>query len=322
MDGIAAASPIVITPTVLQAQTQARLAQDQAQIATLENQVSSGVAVQVASDNPVQAANILGLQASVTRTSQYSTNAQDGLGWLTLANSTVSSVMNVLQQVQSSVQSISGAALTGTSTALTGIRTAVTGALNQLINLANAQYAGQAIFSGTGNPTQAYAATGTYLGAGTAPTRTVAPGTHVAVSVTGTQIFGTGATGLLSKVTTVKGTPGNLGVLQRIVNDLTKGAKGTATAVHRATTTDLSALQAAMSTVAAQAAKLGASQQAMQGYAGQATAASTALTQELSSTQDVNLAQAVTELQLQQTSYQAALYAASQLHTQSLVSYL
>ena len=60
----------------------------------------------------------------------------------------------------------------------------------------------------------------------------------------------------------------------------------------------------------------------MQGFAAQATASTSALQQELGAAQDVNMAQAITNLQLQQTSYQAALYATSQLHTDSLAEYL
>jgi flagellar hook-associated protein 3 FlgL len=194
-----------------------------------------------------------------------------------------------------------------------GISDAITSALEQLANLANTQYAGQAIFAGTGNATQAYSSTGTYLGAGTSPTRTVAPGSQVAVSVTGPTIFGSGTTGLLSIV------PGNLGVLAQIVQDL---EAGTAASIQAATTTGLGALQKAISTVETAAGTLGANQQAMQGFATQATASASALQQELGAAQDVNMAQAITNLQLQQTSYQAALYATSQLHTDSLAQYL
>jgi flagellar hook-associated protein 3 FlgL len=310
---IGAISPIVITPEVLASSMVTSLTADQASIASLENEVSTGLSVTVASDNPAQAANILQLQSGVTRARQYVTNAQDGVSWLTLANSTVSSVMNVLQQVQSAVQSITGDEASGSATAITGISSVVNSALAQLLDLANTQYAGQAIFSGTGNPTQAYAADGTYLGAGTAPTRTVAPTTRIAVSVTGPEIFGTGSTGLLSKV------PGNLGVLAQIATEL---EKGTAASLGKAATTGLGALQAAIGVVAAQAGKLGADQQAMEGFSAQATAAATALEQELGNAQDVNIAQAITNLQLQQTAYQAALYATSQVDASSLVKYL
>ena len=313
MSSVGATGPVIVTPNVLSTSLVNDLNNDQSGIATLENEISTGYAVTSPSDNPAQVANILQLQSGVVRANQYAANAQDGVSWLSLANSTVSSVLSVLQKVQSTVESISGSNLSGTSSTVTGISDAVSSALQQLLNLSNTQYAGQAIFSGTGNPAQAYSSTGTYLGAGSAPTRTVAPGSQVAASVTGPQIFGSGTTGLLSTV------PGNLGVLAQIVQDL---QAGTAASIQKATTTGLGALQTAMQTVETAAGTLGADQQAMQGFATQATASATALQQELGSAQDVNMAQAITNLQLQQTSYQAALYVTSQLHTDSLTEYL
>lgn len=309
MTGISTSVPVVVTPNVLATSMVANLTADQASMAKLENQIATGQAVTLPSDNPAQAANILQLQSGVTRANQYSTNAQDGVSWLTLANSTVTSALNVLRQVESAVQSISGDRLSGNASAIAGLSTAVTGALHQLRDLANTQYAGQAIFSGTGTPKMAYDATGNYVGGTTVPTRTVAPGTSVAVSVTGRAIFGTGTTGLL----------GNTGILSRILGDL---QTGTTASLNAAATTELGNLQTAIGVVQAQAGQLGANQQTMQGFATQATAAASALQQELGNAQDVNMAQALTNLQLQQTSYQSALYVTSQLKTESLVNYL
>ncbi|MGH9082839.1 MAG: flagellin, partial [Acidimicrobiales bacterium] len=310
---IDASIPVVITPSVLATAMLGNVNADQSALARIEKQVSTGYAVNVASDNPAQAANILQLQSGVTRANQYATNAQDGMSWLSLANSTVSSVLNVLQRVESAVQSITGDELSGNTSAVAGLTNVVTGALKELVNLSNTQYAGQAIFSGTGKPTQAYSTTGSYLGAGTPPTRMVAPDTKVAVSVAGPTIFGTGTTGLLSQVS------GNLGVLARVLTDL---KTGTTASLGQAATTGLADLQTAMGVVEAQAGKLGADQQSMQGFSTQATASATALGQELGDAQDVNMAQALTNLQLQQTSYQAALYVTSQLKTDSLINYL
>ena len=304
------ASPIVVTPSVLAASLQQDLRSNQAQIATSETQIATGRAVNLPSDNPAQAANILQLGAAVSRAQQYSANAQDGVDRLSLANATVNSVMGVLQQIASTLEGLTGDQTTGNATATAGVLTSLKSARAQLIDLANTSYAGQAIFSGTGTPTRAYDTTGTYVGAGTPPTRTVAPGTTVSVSVTGPTVFGpTGPTGLLGKT----------GILARVIKEL---ATGQPASISKAATTGLSELQAAMSTVASQAGQLGADQQAIQRFAEQATATVTALEQKLAAAQDVTMAQAITNLQAQQTSYKAALYVTSQLNTESLVTYL
>jgi flagellar hook-associated protein 3 FlgL len=309
MSSLSGLGPIIVTPQVMTQQFVDNLTADQATLAHLENEISTGNAVNVPSDNPTAAANILQLQSAITRANQYATNSQTGVSKLSLANSTVNSILDVLQQLNSAVTGISGADLTGNPAAIAAVAQEVTSAQSQLVNLANTQYAGEAIFSGTGNPQTAYDQNGNYLGAGNAPTTTVAPGTQVAVGVTGPAIFGTGSTGLL----------GPTGVLGQIASDL---QAGTQAGIQAAQTTGLAALQSAMQTVETQAAVLGANQQAMQGFATQATGTVTSLTQELGNLQNVNMAGAITNLQLQQTTYQAALYATSQLNTLSLTQYL
>lgn len=320
MTSITSTTPIVITPSLLASTLDTGLATDQSNLASLEQQIATGNAINLPSDNPAGAATMLQLQGSLTRANQYSSNAQDGKGWLTLANSTVGSVLSNLQQVLSLVQGASGSSLTGQSTTLKATADQVAAALQSITNLANTTYAGsQLLFAGTGGTTQAYDKNGNYLGGGNPPTRTVAPGTKVPVSLTGPEIFGSGTSGLLGtgKGTVPGGTtPTPTGVLQQIVNDLSSGN------LSALRGSDLTALQNALSTVENAAGTLGAYQQQMQGFAAQATSSANALTQQLGSVQSTNVAQAITSLQLQQTAYQEALYATSQLSTDSLAKYL
>lgn len=326
MTSINSTMPIVVTPNLLASTLDAGLSTDQSNLASLEQQIATGNAINVPSDNPAGAASLLQLQASLTRANQYSSNAQDGTGWLTLANSTVGSVLSNLQQVESLVQGISGSSLTGQSTTLKATADQVAAALTNITNLANTTYQGnQPLFAGTG--ASAYDTNGNYLGAGSAPTRTVAPGTQVPVSLTGPQVFGTGATAVLGNGQgTVPGSSPPVatptGVLQQIVNDLQSAAGGSTTALKAVEGTDLTNLQSAISNVESAAGTLGAFQQQMEGFAQHATASVTALTQQLGNVQSTNVAQAITSLQLQQTAYQEALYATSQLSTDSLAKYL
>jgi flagellar hook-associated protein 3 FlgL len=313
---IDAIRPVITTPAVMAGSITNDLTNDQASISALENEVATCYSVTVASDNPAQAANILQLQAGVTRARKYETNAQDGVSWLSLANNTVGSVLTVLNQVESAVEGLSGYETTGNSAAVAGVGTVVTNARAQLIDLANTQYAGQAIFSGTGTPVKAYDATGNYAGAGAAPSRTVAPNSTVPISVTGPAIFG------ITKPTATPKSTGLLGPAGLLQQMATLLAKGTSTSITKVATTLLGTLQKAMANVESQAGTLGADQQAMESFSSQATASATALEQELAAAQDVTMAQALTNLQLQENSYQSALYVTSQLDGLSLVNYL
>lgn len=313
------ASSLTPTPQTIAGQLTSAITADQAQQATLESEISSGSVVSQPSDNPALAAEVITLNASATRAQQYVSNATAGEGWLQQGTSTLNQALSVLQTITSAVESVSGEALSGQKAAITGIATQVASGLQQLLGLANTTYGGQAIFSGTGNPNKAYDASGNYLGSTTtAPSETVAPGVTVTTGVLGPSVFGSGTTGLLTGAgNTSPSTSGNpVGVLQQIVNDLNSG---NLTAVE---TTDLPNLQAATATVESAAASLGADYQNMQAFTAQATATQAALQTQLGTMQDVNLAQASTQLSEAQTSYQAALWATSQISQDSLVQFL
>lgn len=337
MTSIASSMPIVITPNDLTNSMTQGLTSDAANMATLEEQVSSGNAINYASDNPSGASTILQLQGAVTRANQYSTNATDGVGWLDLGNSTASSVITALQSLQSTIEGVSGANLTSEPSTITSTSAQVSSALAQLINLANTtEEGGQPIFAGTGSATQAYAVTtnpttgakyATYVGNSTVPTRTVAPGTQIAVAVTGQELFGptTSAGG-----STTPDLLGQNGLLNDIItnlntasSDLSSGNKAGATAaLAQVTGQNLTDIGTALSQAEDAAGALGANQQEVQNFSTQATNSLTSIQTELGSVQDTNMAQALTNLQAQQTAYQSALYATSQLHSDSLVQYL
>ncbi len=301
------------TPQTIAGQLITSIGTDQSQIATLQEQISTGMVINQPSDNPALAADVMTMNSSLTRAQQYVSNAADGQGWLAQGTSTLNQVMSALQSITSAVESVSGQALSGQTAAVNGIAAQVASGLQQILGLANTTYNGQAIFAGTGSTTQAYDSTGTYLGNTTAPSRTVAPGTQVTIAQIGSTVFGSGTAGLL---TGAGATSGSVGVLQQIVNDLKAGNLSAATGA------DLQNLQAATATVANAAATLGANYQNMQAFSAQATATQQALQTELGNLQDTNLPKAATQLTEAQSSYQAALWATAQVSQQSLVQFL
>jgi flagellar hook-associated protein 3 FlgL len=300
---------ISYTPAVIADQLISGLNSDDAQQATLEEQLSTGDMINQPSDNPAGAAELLQLNGSLARTQQYAANATDGSGWLSLGNSTMNQIMSALQSVEQTVSSVTGAALANEPGALQSLAAQVSSARSELINLANTTYGDQAIFAGTGNVSQAYDANGNYVGGGSAPTRTVAPGVQVAVGVTGDQVFGTGASGLL----------GSTGVLAQIASDLQTGTTASLANVQGA---DAQALSAAITQVSDQAAQMGANYQQMQAFATQATNTEQVLQGQISGIDSTNVAQVSTQLTQAQQSYQSALWATSQLSQDSLVQFL
>ncbi|MDA8280841.1 MAG: flagellin [Actinomycetota bacterium] len=310
MTAISFSSPALSpTPQTIAGQLITSIGTDQSQIATLQEQISTGTVVNQPSDNPALAADVMTMNSSLTRAQQYVSNAADGQGWLQQGTSTLNQVMSALQSITSAVESVSGQALSGQTAAVNGIAAQVASGLQQILGLANTTYNGQAIFAGTGSTTQAFDSSGTYQGNSTAPSRTVAPGTQVTIAQIGSTVFGNLLTG-------AGVTSGSVGVLQKIVNDLRSGNLSLATGI------DLQHLQTATATVANAAATLGANYQNMQAFSAQATATQQALQTELGNLQDTNLPKAATQLTAAQNSYQAALWATSQISQQSLVQFL
>ncbi len=300
---------ISYTPNVIASQLLSSLDANQAQQATLESQLSTGNLVNQPSDNPTLAGSLLASSSSLARAQQYSTNASDATAWLGLGTSTLNSLISTLQSAKQSVMSLSGNSLANPQGAVAGTTAALQATMQQVLSLANTTYGNQAIFSGTGNVTTAYDSSGNYVGGGNAPTRTVGPGVSVSVSATGPSVFGTGSTGLL----------GPTGVLSKLIADV---STGTPASINTAATTDLAALDSAIQNVTNQAASLGAAYQSVQTYATQATSVQTALQTQISTQNSVNVAQATTALTQAQNSYQAGLWATSQIELHSLVSYL
>jgi flagellar hook-associated protein 3 FlgL len=300
---------ISYTPSIIADQLISGLNSDQAQQANYEEQLSTGDVINQPSDNPSGAAYLLQLNGSLSRAQQYASNATDGSGWLSLGNSTMNQILSALQQVQQTVLSVSGASLASEPGAMQALAAQVTSARQELINLGNTTYGGQAIFAGTGNVTQAYDQNGNYVGGGSAPTRTVAPGVQVAVAVTGDQVFGSGSTGLL----------GSTGILAQIAQDL---QTGTTASLNNVETTDAQTLSTAITQVSDQAAQMGANYQRMQAFSQQATNTQQALQAQISGIDSTNVGQVTTELTQAQQSYQSALWATSQLSQESLVQFL
>ena len=280
------------------------LMNNQAKMDELQNEITTGLRLNKPSDDPGGMVVALSSQSSLTRMTQYATNITDGLGQLAQSTSSLASIGDSLTQVRSLVlQAVNG---TPTAATLGAISSQIQGIRANVLASMNVQYAGRPVFGGDGAATQAFASDGTYTGNASAPTRTAAAGTSVAVGMTGTAAFGTGATGVL-------------GALDQIIGHLNSG---TAADVESLRGPDLTSLTGADNLTQAASATTGAAYNQLQNLQTQNQSVSLALTSRLSSVQNVDMAQALTDLKTAESSYQAALYATAQTNRQSLVNFL
>jgi flagellar hook-associated protein 3 FlgL len=265
-----------------------------------QQQLSSGKLISRASDNPGGAVAAMQLRSDIALQQQYSRNADDGVGWLGVADSTLSTVHDEVTRVRDLlVQGMN----TGASSpdARAALATEITGIRDAVLNLANARYLNRPVFGGTTTGQLAFDQTGTYIGDGGTVQRTVGDNTKVRVDVDGTAAFGTGTTQLFS-------------VLNDAANALNTNPSALP-AVLDSLDTAAAAVRTAQSTVGARYNQLTQTQQT-------ASDRVLSLTTQLSDIEDIDLPKTITDLQLRQTAYQAALAATAKVVQPSLVDFL
>ncbi len=120
---------------------------EQSQLNQTEQQLSSGKSILTPADNPAGSAQILNLNQSIANTAQFQTNASAANARLSLEDSTLTSVTNLLQSLRSLAVEANNATQSNSSRA--AIAQQVNQGLQQLVGLANTQDAnGEYIFAG------------------------------------------------------------------------------------------------------------------------------------------------------------------------------
>ncbi|MBE1159537.1 flagellar hook-associated protein FlgL [Dyella sp. 7MK23] len=158
-----------------------------------QNEISTGYAINVASDNPVGAAQIVGLNHIMAENTQYTSNINSANTRLSTETSTLSSVSNLLNSVNDiGLGAINGAM---SSSDLSNMATQLTQYRNELVQLANTTDAnGQALFSGTSNTTTPFvmnSSTGavTYAGNDQQSFSAIGAGLQIASNDPGSSLF-------------------------------------------------------------------------------------------------------------------------------------
>jgi flagellar hook-associated protein 3 FlgL len=163
----------------------------EAAIAQTQQQISSGKQFSTPAQNPAAASQVLGLQATLTQTAQYGTNANLAQSRLSIEDNTLSSVVNTLQSVRS--LALEGANASSDASTRATIATQIQGDAQSLLQLANTQDGnGQYIFGGTATSTAPFSLTGSGVSfAGTQSQRLVQIGSNVQIADgdTGANVF-------------------------------------------------------------------------------------------------------------------------------------
>lgn len=289
-----------ITTNTLMRSAQLNLQGNMASLAKLQDQASSLKKIGRPSDDPSGAANSLQVRAEQRATAQYQRNITDGTGWLTTVDSTMATVGDLINRVRDlTVQGANDGSMS--PTAKEAIAVELESLREELMSQANTRYLGRTVFAGNSDAGVAFNPDLTFTGeAGSAVTRRIDGSTTVRVDADGDAVFGTGAASVFALVDT-------------IVADL----RGGTNVGPRLTELDsrLEALNGHRATVGTRHSQImRADEMNLQ--------QSIALETQRSSIEDIDLAKAVLDLQLQEMSYQSSLAVTARVLQPTLMDFL
>jgi flagellar hook-associated protein 3 FlgL len=269
---------------------------------TSEQQVSSGLRVSQASDDPSAAADIIQLSTQSTETNEYTQNLTLAQSSLNTADSTMTNIQNIIDRLNTLALSTQNGSATDASSTVSEISSLE----SQLVSLANTTNdQGQYIFGGTVTNQPPYTQNSdgsvTYSGNSSPVTYQVGTNTTLQTQIPGSQIFN-GSVDIFSTISS-------------LVSALQSGDQNGITQA----TQDLQTFSGNVSTANTQVGSLLDTAQSLQT---QYTNSSTTLTQDLQNVQDADTATAITQLEQGQTSLEATLQVGAQISQISLLKYL
>ena len=268
--------------------------------ANIQEQLSSGKVINRPSDSPTGTVSALQLRAENRALQQYSVNANDGMAWLDMADTALTTTSTQLNRVRDLVlQGINTGSASDTSPA--ALAAEVDALRQSLVGVSNTSYLGRPIFGGNTPGEQAYSSTGTYQGDAGKVNRTIGDGDPVQVNLTGPEVFGTGNDNLFNVLSSIsdamKNDPSKLGAELKRLDSVSINVK-----------TGLS--------------QVGARYNRIESMKNSADNRIITLNSQLSAVEDIDLPATIMEMQLQQTAYQAALSATAKVIQPSLVDFL
>lgn len=291
-----------ITQGLLVSRTRDQLATRLDQFATSQRRLASGKRFERPSEDIAGVDRAMRSRAALANRLQESRNADDGQQWINLADSKLQGATSLLQRARELAIT---AAAPGDQTSRDAIAEEITSIRDQLVGLANDKSQGRGLFSGT-LPTDAVTLVGgvwTYTGNPEMINRRISSESTVQINVTGDDVFGfNGATDTFSAL-----------------DQLTAAIQAGDTAAIDVGITDM---DVAIDNVLEGLGKLGSAGSRIEEARIDQQRDIGTLERMVSEIEDVDLAESVMEVQLQEVAYQAALQASSRALTPSLLDFI
>ena len=301
-----------ITTSMVQRNVLTDLNSLQSQLARTQAKAASQKEITRPSDNPFATSQALGMRASIGANEQFTRNIQDATGWMDTTESALDSMTLSINHVQELL--VQGS----TDTADAVSRKAIAAELEQIIQglkqTANATHGDKYVMSGTATTTPPYllGANDAYQGnqAGLDPAiagvvREIGPGVLMTINTVGDEILGSGgADGKL------------LGLLRDIQTHLNANDGASLRGA------DMAAIKTQLDTALGVRARNGAQTNRLESAGVRLDQITGTLTDQLSQTEDADIAKTMIDFNSQSAAYQAALRAGANIVQASLMDFL
>jgi flagellar hook-associated protein 3 FlgL len=304
-----------ITTSMIQRNVLSDLNSLSEKLARTQSKASSGKEITRPSDDPFGATRAMGLRQTIAANDQYKRNIDDAQGWQDATEASLDSITGFVNRATSLV--LQGA----NDSSDAGARSSIADEIDQIIEgikeTANASFGGRYLMSGTATSTPPYklGTDDAFQGdeAGLDPTipgvvREIGPGVTMTINTVGREILGDGR---------ANPTDGKLLNVLRDISDHLRANDGAA--LRGGDTTNL---QSQLDVVLQVRARNGAMTNRLEAASTRLDQIQGAVTEQLSNTEDADIAKTMIDFNSQSAAYQASLRAGANIVQSSLMDFL
>lgn len=303
-----------MTMRVTQGMTSRSILQDlsnaRSRMGTIQREISSTKRISKPSDDPFGTGRTLQLSGELEGFKQYKSNVDDGTGWVTATEASLSHITETLQRARELL--VQGGNDSNGQVAREGIAAEIEALTEAVKQEANATFDGRFIFAGTETETRPYelGANDEYSGNEGSIKRVIGTGVELPVNVNIKELLGEGAGAGDNKL---------LDVMRDIATDLRGGTEENAENLRG---TDLSRLSDNLDELTRVRAVVGATTNRLSTAGTRLEQLEEASLAQLSHVRDTDMPEAIVEFSTQQTAFETALRAAAKIIQPSLLNFL
>lgn len=271
----------------------------------LQEQVTSGSIVNRPSDDPITTRQLLDIENKLEKGEQYQSNITNGNLWLNMTETAVEGMINVITEARKAAGKIASGSTD--STVRANAASQLTELKEQLVDMGNTQLGDQYLFAGFKTGTAPFSKSdNTYHGTGDDISVEIDQNSLAAINITGDKLLkGTGIYG-------------SVDILQTFDNLITAINNNDTTTIQ----SEAEKLDTAMKQVSNAVSDVGNRLSRLDSAKTMITQNQNTLSGIMSGTQEVDMIKAATELNQQQTAFEAALAATAKISQLSLLDYL